>query len=150
MDDVLLFSPGLFSESAVALPPSEGSSGICTFSTGRLPDTEAELVRDGGVKPSAADETETLWFLVCVLARAGGGGDVLICTAPVSKDCDRLFEVGAGSLRGCSAFEVDEAQCCERIDRDSSIGVKILLDLTDMRFTGSSICCCGGCGSSCS
>ena len=141
---------GLASESAVALPPSEGSSGICTFRTGRLPDTEAELVREGGVKPSAAEDTETLRFLLCAFERAGGGGDVLILTAPVSTDCDRLFEVGAGSLRGSSAFEVDEAQCCERIDRDSSIGVKILLDLTDMRFTGSSICCCGGCGSSCS
>jgi hypothetical protein len=141
---------GLASESAVALPPSEGSSGICTFRTGRLPDTEAELVLEGGVKPSAAEDTETLRFLLCVFERAGGGGDVLILIAPVSTDCDRLFEVGAGSLRGSSAFEVDEAQCCERIDRDSSIGVKILLDLTDMRFTGSSICCCGGCGSSCS
>jgi hypothetical protein len=28
---------GLEFESAVALPPSEGSSGICTFRTGRLP-----------------------------------------------------------------------------------------------------------------
>jgi hypothetical protein len=139
---------GLASESAVALPPSEGSSGICTFRTGRLPDTETELVRDGGVKPSAT--TETFRFLLCVLGR-GGGGDVLPrFIAAVSTDCDRLFEVGGGSLRGCSAFEVDEAQCCERIDRDSSIGVKMLLDLTDMRFTGSSICCCGGCGSSCS
>jgi hypothetical protein len=138
---------GLASDSAVALPPSEGSSGICTFSTGRLPDTDAELVRDGGVKLSAAEETETLRFLL----RAGGGGDVLPRFTPVvSTDCERLFGVGAGSLRGSSAFEVDEAQCCERIDRDSSMGVKILLDLTDMRFTGSSICCCGGCGSSCS
>jgi hypothetical protein len=50
---------GLASESAVALPPSEGSSGICTFRTGRLPETEAELVREGGVKPSAAEETDT-------------------------------------------------------------------------------------------
>ncbi len=139
LDVAWLLSPGLFSESAVALPPSEGSSGICTFSTGRLPDTEAELVRDGGVKPSAADEMETLRFLVCVLER--GGGDVFICTAPVSKDCDRLFEVGAGSLRGCSAFEVDEAQCCERIDRDSSIGVKILLVLRERRFGSCFFCC---------
>jgi hypothetical protein len=145
----LVLDRGLASESTVALPPSDGSSGICTFSTGRFPDTEAELVRDGGVKPSAAEETETLRFL-CVLERAGGGDFLPRFTAAVSTDCDRLFGVGAGSLRGCSAFEVDEAQCCERIDRDSSIGVKILLDLTDIRFTGSSICCCGGCGSSCS
>lgn len=70
-------------------------------------------------------------------------------TVAPSTDCDRLFDVGGGSLRAGSAFEVDEAQCCERIDRDSSIGVKMLRDLTDMRFTGSSICC-EGCGSSCS
>jgi hypothetical protein len=140
---------GLASESAVALPPSEGSSGICTFRTGRLPPTDAEFVLEGGVKPSAAEETETLRIL-CVLERTGGGDVLPRFTAGVSTDWDRLFEVGAGSLRGCSAFDVDEAQCCERIDRDSSIGVKILRDLTDMRFTGSSICCCGGCGSSCS
>ena len=77
---------GLVSESAVALPPSEGSSGICTFKTGRLPPTDAEFVREGGVKPSAADDTETLRFLLCVLER-GGGGDVLPrFTAPVSTD----------------------------------------------------------------
>jgi len=146
----LVLDRGLASESAVALPPSEGSSGICTFKTGRLPDTEAELVREGGVKPSAAEETETLRFLLCVLARGGGGDFLTRFTAAISTDCDRVSEVGGGSLRGCSAFEVDEAQCCERIDRDSSIGVKMLLDLTDMRLTGSSICCCGGCGSSCS
>jgi hypothetical protein len=141
---------GLVSESAVALPPSEGSSGICTFRTGRLPPTDVEFVREGGVKPSVADDIETLRFLLCVLDRVGGGEVLPRFTAPVSTDCDRLLEVGPGSLRGSSAFEVEEAQCCERMDRDSSIGVKMLLDLTDMRFTGSSICCWGACGSSCS
>jgi hypothetical protein len=32
----LVLERGLEFESAVALPPSEGSSGICTFNTGRL------------------------------------------------------------------------------------------------------------------
>lgn len=48
------------------------------------------------------------------------------------------------------AAEVDEAQCCERMERDSSIGVKILRDFTESFLTGSSICwgccCCCGCG----
>lgn len=109
------------------------------------------MVREGGVKPSGTDEIETLRFLWVL--ELTGGGDVLPVlfrvTVTISTECDRLFEVGAGSLRAGSAFDVDEAQCCERIDRDSSIGVKMLRDLTDMRFTGSSICW-EGCGSSCS
>jgi hypothetical protein len=76
---------GLASESAVALPPSEGSSGICTFRTGRLPPTDAEFVLEGGVKPSAAEETETLRIL-CVLERAGGGDVLPRFTAGVSTD----------------------------------------------------------------
>ncbi len=60
-------------------------------------------------------------------------------TAPTSTDCERLFEAG-GSLLEVSAFEVEDAQCWDRIDLLSSIGVKILLDLTDIRLTGSSIC----------
>lgn len=59
----------------------------------------------------------------------------------VSIDCDR-FAV-AVSAREDSAFEVEDAQCCDKIDRDSSIGVKMLLDLIECRFIGSSICCCG-------
>jgi hypothetical protein len=50
-----------------------------------------------------------------------------------------LLEV-AVSEREVSAFEVLEAQCWERMERDSSIGVKMLRDLTDIRFTGSSNC----------
>jgi hypothetical protein len=152
---VLVLERGLEFESAVALPPSgDGSSGIWTFRTGRLPPPSwAEFVREGGVKPSGTEDIETLRFLLWVLERTGGGGDVLPAlfrvTVARSTDCDRLFEAGAGSLRVGSAFDVDEAQCCERIDRDSSIGVKMLRDFTDIRFTGSSICW-EGCGSSCS
>jgi hypothetical protein len=39
-----------------------------------------------------------------------------------------------------SALEVEDAQCCERIERLSSIGVNMLLDFTDILFTGSSSC----------
>ena len=60
-------------------------------------------------------------------------------TAPTSMDCDRLFEVAVSPLE-FSALEVEEAQCCERIERLSSIGVNMLLDFTDILFTGSSIC----------
>jgi hypothetical protein len=59
-------------------------------------------------------------------------------TDPTSIDWERLFEV-AVSLRDVSAFEVEEAQCCESIERASSIGVKMLRDLIDIRLTGSSL-----------
>lgn len=54
-------------ESAVLLP-SEGSSGICTFRTGRLPPPVscAELVRDGGLNPSGMEDMEVLRSLLCV------------------------------------------------------------------------------------
>lgn len=41
---------------------------------------------------------------------------------------------------GLSAVVVLLAQCCDNMDLDSSIGVKILLDLTLNLLTGSSIC----------
>jgi len=132
-------------ESAVLLPPSEGSSGICTFNTGLLPAPAlncAELVRDGGVNLSVED-TEIFRFLLCVCDRCGGEGGfvwaVVLETAPASTDSDRLFEV-AVSLLDCSGFDVEEAQCWERIDRLSSIGVNMLLDFTDIRLTGSNSC----------
>jgi hypothetical protein len=134
-------------ESAVAEPPSEGSSGICTFSTGRLPPPPswAEFVREGGVKPSGMEDMEILRFLLCVWARTGGGEGFVGLggreTEPTSTEWLwlLLLEV-AVSEREVSAFEVLEAQCWERMERDSSIGVKMLRDLTDIRFTGSSNC----------
>jgi hypothetical protein len=62
-------------ESAVLLPPSDGSSGICTFKTGLFPPPPlncAEFVRDGGVNPSGIEDIEILRFLLCVCDRCGG------------------------------------------------------------------------------
>jgi hypothetical protein len=129
-------------DSAVLLPPSEGESGICTFKVGLLPPPPncAEFVRDGGVNPSGMEDIEILRFLLCVCELCGGEGDFawlpVLLTAPTSTDCERLFEV-AVSLLEFSALEVDDAQCCERIERLSSMGVKMLLDFTDIRLTGS-------------
>jgi hypothetical protein len=133
-------------ESAVLLPPSDGSSGICTFNTGLFPPPPlncAEFVRDGGVNPSGMEDMEILRFLLCVFERCGGEGGLtwvpVLETAPTSTDCDRLFEVAVSPLK-FSALEVEDAQCCERIERLSSIGVNMLLDFTDILFTGSSSC----------
>jgi hypothetical protein len=62
-------------------------------------------------------------------------------TLPTSIDCDLVD--AAASFLDVSAAEVELAQCCESMDRLSSMGVKILRDFTDIRFTGSSICACG-------
>jgi len=134
-------------ESAVWLPGSDPSSaGICTFNTGLLPPPPlncAEFVRDGGVNPSGIEDIETLRFLLCVCECCGGEGGLawapVLETAPTSTDCERLFEV-AVSLLDFSALEVEDAQCWDRIERLSSIGVNMLLDFTDILFTGSSIC----------
>lgn len=61
----LVLERGLERESAVALPPSDGSSGIFTVRTGRLPPPSwAELVREGGLKPSGMEDIEMLRFLL--------------------------------------------------------------------------------------
>lgn len=128
-------------ESPAGLPASDGSSGICTFNTGRLPPgIWAELARDGGLHPSM-EEMEMLRFLSWVCARAGGGGElpvVVRVTAPTSTDCARWKAFGSRSPR-LGSRECDVAQCCDRMDLDSSIGVKMLRDLVDILFTGSSI-----------
>ena len=134
-------------EPAVLLPASDPSSaGICTFNTGLLPPPPlncAEFVRDGGVNPSGIEDIEKFRSLLCVCERCGGEGGLtwapVLDTAPTSTDCERLFEV-AVSLLEFSALEVEDAQCWERIERLSSIGVNILLDFTDILFTGSSSC----------
>jgi hypothetical protein len=105
-------------ESPVALPPSDGSSGICTFRTGRFPPpSEALFVREGGWNPSGAEDIEdmdTLRGLAWDCARPGGPGDCVWvggrAVAPTSIECARLLEV-AVPLRGVSALEVEEAQC---------------------------------------
>jgi hypothetical protein len=127
-------------ESAVWLPPSEGSSGICSANLGLLALSWALFVRDGGVNVSC-DEMDIFRFLLWVFARCGGGertAPLFLATLATSTDCD-LVDV-ATSLLDVSAAEVELAQCCERMDRLSSMGVKILRDLIDIRFTGSSIC----------
>ena len=130
-------------ESAVAEPASEGSSGICTFRTGRLPPPPswAELARDGGVKPSGIEDMEMLRFLLWARVLGGDGSVALLArsTDATSTDRLRLLEVAVSGFE-ISAFEVLDAQCCERMERDSSMGVKMLRDFTDMRFTGSSSC----------
>lgn len=73
-------------ESAVWLPPSEGSSGICSANLGLLAFSCALLVRDGGVKASTEDN-EAFRFLLCVLARCGGGGDFV---APLLRDVPKM------------------------------------------------------------
>lgn len=130
-------------ESAVWLPPSEGSSGICRANLGLLALSWALFVRDGGVNVSV-DEMDIFRFLSWVLARWGGGDrttPLFLDTLTASTDCDLVGP--ATSLLDISAAEVELAQCCESIDRLSSMGVKILRDLTDIRLTGSSICACG-------
>ena len=67
-----------------------------------------------------------------------GGGDLMVPLRAESREEEARL-VGAGSPRADSGAEVDEIQCWERMERDSSMGVKMLRDLTDMRF-GSSIC----------
>ena len=61
-------------EPAVPFPSSEGSSGICNASLGRLALSCALFVREGGGKASF-DEIEAFLFLSCVLARCCPGGD---------------------------------------------------------------------------
>lgn len=107
------------------------------------------FVRDGGWNPSGTDDIDGLRPFRELTDLADGGGELLFLeAAPMSIDCDRRFEVATSGRVG-SAFDVEDAQCCESMDRLSSIGVNILLDLTDMRLTGSSscCCCCGGSGS---
>ena len=125
-------------------PPSEGSSGIWTLRRGRLPGGRGmEFVRlggpGGGVKVVVLEEREM------VRLGGGGGGDLIVLVGGTGVAAvEEMEEVCAGSEREVSAAEVEEAQCWERMERDSSMGVKMERDLTDMRFTGSSIWAGGG------
>jgi hypothetical protein len=66
---------------AVALPASEASSGICTFSRGLAapPGVTRLLVRDGGVKVLSGIETieSCLLFAACAFERGGCGGELV-------------------------------------------------------------------------
>lgn len=115
-------------EPAVALPASEASSGICTFSRGleAPPGVCRLLVRDGGVKALSGIEImeSCLLFKAWLFDRGGWGGELvglLREMLPTSTECDRLP----------SDFEGSEAEwkadrCWPKIDEGPSIGVKIL------------------------
>lgn len=120
-------------DGTVALPPfSELSSGIWTFSRGRggiLPDF---MLSDlgGGVNVVSGIETRgtgLIWLLRCA-----SGGDLVASpfrvTFETSIDCERLFGsffiLGSGLIRSGSGAK--EARCCERMERFSSMGVKML------------------------
>lgn len=129
-------------ESAVPLA-SDASSGICTLSCGRLAPRCALLVLEGGVKVvSGIDDIEGLRCLSWVCARCGGAGGLLALVRELATSIDKDRFVAVVSLRDVSAADVELAQCCDKIDRLSSIGVNILRDFTETRLTcGSSIGC---------
>lgn len=114
-------------ESLVALPASD-SSGICTFKRGRemLP-TRRLLDREGGVKVVSGmvpkDPFRLTCDCICVLIRWRDGGEfglLPLDTLPTSIDCDLpgVSDFGGSGLKA--------ARCCDRIDRFSSMGVKML------------------------
>lgn len=98
-------------DSAVLLPASEGSSGICTLRRGRdEPPTRRLLVREGGVKPpSGIEDTETWRFegARVVSALFACGGDAVLRETPgTSRDCDRapfasFFTLGSANAARC-------------------------------------------------
>lgn len=75
-------------EPAVPLPSSEGSSGICRASLGRLAFSCALLVLEGGAKASF-DETEALRCFACVFVRCRGwGGGMGVCFGVASPSTE--------------------------------------------------------------
>lgn len=123
-------------ESAVALPPSECSLGICTRSLGLLSPIRRLFVRDGGGITGTAD-------VDCVLCGGCWGGACGGCgwdlgsasgcdraMAATSIDCARFSCLRkGGSLRGAFALLLLVLllpQCAASIDWLSSIGVKML------------------------
>lgn len=140
----------------VPVPPSFSlaSSGIWTFKRGRLPPLappKQEFVRDGGPKVEDGGPDVALAAVVeeMEIFLLGLGGlfivPALLAALPsvtVATELAELLLFGSLGLVA-SLVVVLEAQCCDNMERDSSIGVKIERDLTDMRFTGSSICACG-------
>lgn len=84
-------------DSAVALPPSDGSSGICTFSRGREapPPTRRLFDREGGVNVvSGIDDIELLrfaWACIWVFVLWGTGGEAVGREVLLpSIDCERF------------------------------------------------------------
>lgn len=122
-------------DSAVLLPASDCSSGICTLSFGRgPPPTRRLLDREGGVNVVSGMVGTELRALprFDVFDLCGSGGDevaLLREMAPTSTDCARLPPASSFTLRGSPK----DAKCCDRMDRFSSMGVNML--------------CCLRCGS---
>ena len=119
-------------DSAVALPPSDCSLGICTLSLGLWAPICALLVRDGGWISPTAEEDKVRWGTGPLCGRGGGGvgpAGLARWTLFKSKELDRPSFSFLISLR--ASFVVDAMpQCWASNDRLSSIGVKMLRDLT--------------------
>jgi hypothetical protein len=142
-------------ESPAALPVSDPPSGIWTVKRG--PRGRAEplrlLDRDGGVNVvSDADDSDTVRGLVWVLDRFRGGETVspLRLTDAKSTDDARFAAALAATSALLMPGSSNEARCCDRMERFSSMGVKMLCPrrwsfLMVMSFVLSkSDCACGG------
>lgn len=133
---------------------SLASSGICTFKRGRLPPEappRPEFVLLGGPNVDDGGPEVTVAVEEIEILLLGFGGLFMapallaaLVSVTVAIELAELLRCGSLGLVA-SLVVVDDAQCCDNMERDSSIGVKIERDLTDMRFTGSSICACGAC-----
>lgn len=102
-------------DSAVLLPASDCSSGICTRSLGRGAASLRLLDLDGGVNEvSGIVETEFLIlcrFDVCDLWDSGGDeSGFVLDTDPTSTDCERLPFAPSSSFRGLGSAAKD-ARC---------------------------------------
>ena len=117
-------------DSAVPLPASDGSSGICTFRRGRaMPDTALALPtrlldRDGGVNVVSGMDTAidpVLLSSACSIEpdRCGTGGELVTPSLFASSVCGR-------PLLESLASPWNTARCWEKMERFSSIGVKML------------------------
>lgn len=133
-------------DSAPALPGSDTPSGICTVRRGPLgrgpapgppaaapPVTWRLFARPGGVKELSAPEEDVEAVretsrLVDMFDRFFSWGDAEEPPQADASDCERLSAEGAGSGFTDCASEVKEARCWERMERLSSMGVKMLCD----------------------
>ncbi len=117
-------------DSAVPLPASDGSSGICTFRRGRaMPGTALALPtrlldRDGGVNVVSGMDTAidpVLLSSACSVepGRCGTGGELVTPSLFASSVCGRL-------LLESLASPWNTARCWEKMERFSSMGVKML------------------------
>lgn len=117
------------SESAVVLPLSEFSLGICTFSCGRF--DWPLFVRVGGLISLEIEEIDCVRD-VSARTRGGGGGGI---TGLVDLPSFKSSCIGSGlmlvSLRGDSFVGGPNPKCRANTDPRSSMGVKMLRDLDE-------------------